>query len=172
MVERILGKAEVGSSILPCGTISLFLTGNPCQPFERQRKLQSSIRTDLVVPERFCKGQPKHGPAHNGVAFFVETPAVCRESEGEFNTLLQPSLQRQRFRRPPGKRDLPALQLIDACVVRSVADFTQDITGETTEASSNLQHRIDWERMARDPDINDVLAIETAFDEVHIIWRS
>lgn len=54
---------------------------------------------------------------------------------------------------------------------RSLADFAQEITGETTTIPENLQYYIDWERMGRDLEVNDVLAIETGFDEVHIFWQ-
>ena len=53
----------------------------------------------------------------------------------------------------------------------SLADFAQELTEETTEMPENLQYYIDYERMARDLEINDVLAIETGFEEVHIFWR-
>lgn len=53
----------------------------------------------------------------------------------------------------------------------SLADFAQELTEETTEIPENLQYYIDYERMARDLEINDVLAIETGFEEVHIFWR-
>lgn len=54
---------------------------------------------------------------------------------------------------------------------KSLADFAQEITEETTTIPDNLQYYIDWERMGRDLAINDVLAIETGFDEVHIFWQ-
>lgn len=54
---------------------------------------------------------------------------------------------------------------------RSLADFAQEITKETTTIPENLQYYIDWERMGRDLEVNDVLAIETGFDEVHIFWQ-
>jgi len=54
----------------------------------------------------------------------------------------------------------------------SVADFAQEITEETTQIPQSLQYYIDYERMARDLVISDVLAIETAYGEVHIFWAS
>lgn len=54
----------------------------------------------------------------------------------------------------------------------SLADFAQELTEETTEIPDALQYYIDWEAMGRDLAINDVLAIETAFDEVHIFWSA
>ena len=53
----------------------------------------------------------------------------------------------------------------------SLADFAQELTEETTKISENLQYYIDYERMGRDLEINDVLAVETGFEEVHIFWR-
>lgn len=35
----------------------------------------------------------------------------------------------------------------------------------------SLQYYIDWERMARDLAMCDILAIETGFEEVHIFWQ-
>lgn len=56
-------------------------------------------------------------------------------------------------------------------VYESVADFAQQITEETTQIPENLQYYIDYERMARDLEINDVLTLETGFEEVHIFWQ-
>lgn len=56
-------------------------------------------------------------------------------------------------------------------VYESVADFAQEITEETTQIPQNLQYYIDWERMARDLEINDILALETSYGEVHIFWN-
>lgn len=54
---------------------------------------------------------------------------------------------------------------------RSVADFAQELTEQSTEIPKTLEYYIDWERMARDLEINDVLAIETGFECVHVFWR-
>lgn len=56
-------------------------------------------------------------------------------------------------------------------VFSSVADFAEELTSETTQVPENLRYYIDYERMARDLEINDVLAIETGFEQVHIFWR-
>lgn len=53
----------------------------------------------------------------------------------------------------------------------SVADFAQELTEQTTQIPQNLQYYIDWERMARDLEINDILALETSYGEVHIFWQ-
>lgn len=52
----------------------------------------------------------------------------------------------------------------------SLAEFAEEITEETTQIPENLKYYIDYERMARDIEINDVLAIETGFEEIHIFW--
>lgn len=56
-------------------------------------------------------------------------------------------------------------------VYSSVAHYAQEITEETTKIPENLQYYIDWERMARDLEMSDILAIETGFEEVHIFWQ-
>jgi len=53
----------------------------------------------------------------------------------------------------------------------SMADFAQEITEQTTAIPEALQYYIDWERMGRDLEITDVLAIETGFEKVHVFWR-
>ena len=53
----------------------------------------------------------------------------------------------------------------------SLADFAQELTEETTGIPENIKYYIDYERMGRDLEVNDVLAIETGIGEVHIFWR-
>ena len=54
---------------------------------------------------------------------------------------------------------------------RSLAEFAEELTEQTgTEIPQNLVHYIDYEAMGRDMAINDVLAIETRLDEVHVFW--
>lgn len=54
---------------------------------------------------------------------------------------------------------------------RSLADFVQEWTEESTDIPESLEYYIDWEQMARDYEINDVLSIETGFECVHVFWR-
>ncbi|MEO1149687.1 MAG: antirestriction protein ArdA [Pseudomonadota bacterium] len=54
---------------------------------------------------------------------------------------------------------------------RSVTDFVQELTEETTEIPKALRHYIDWDAMARDFEINDIIALETDIEEVHIFWQ-
>lgn len=53
----------------------------------------------------------------------------------------------------------------------STADFVQELTEETTAIPESLRYYIDWRAMARDMEINDILAIELGFEETHIFWR-
>ena len=54
---------------------------------------------------------------------------------------------------------------------RSVADFAEELTAETTQIPKSLTFYIDYDRMGRDMDMSgDILTIETAHDEVHIFW--
>lgn len=54
---------------------------------------------------------------------------------------------------------------------KSVAEFAEDLTEQTTQIPEALQYYIDYERMAQDLEINGIIAIETAFEEIHIFWR-
>lgn len=55
---------------------------------------------------------------------------------------------------------------------RSVAEFAEEMTEQSgTEIPENLRFYIDYDAMARDMLINDVFAIETACDEVHVFWQ-
>ncbi len=54
---------------------------------------------------------------------------------------------------------------------RSLAEFAEELTEDTTEIPDNLQYYIDYERMGRDFELNgDVFVIELSFDDVHIFW--
>lgn len=55
---------------------------------------------------------------------------------------------------------------------RSTADFVQEMTEQGTDIPESLQYYIDWNAMARDWEINDILTIETDFDAVHVFWRA
>lgn len=58
-----------------------------------------------------------------------------------------------------------------AGVFRSVAEFAESITTETQTIPENISYYIDWERMARDLEISDILTIETGFECVHVFWQ-
>lgn len=53
---------------------------------------------------------------------------------------------------------------------KSVSNFAEEITTETAEIPDSLRFYIDYEAMARDLEINDILTLETGFEEVHIFW--
>ena len=54
---------------------------------------------------------------------------------------------------------------------RSLADYAQELTEETTDIPANLTYYIDYESIARDMELNgDVFTIETGFEEVHVFW--
>lgn len=51
----------------------------------------------------------------------------------------------------------------------SVADYVQELTEETTSIPDNLSYYIDYEKMARDMCVNDLLTFEIG-NQVHIFW--
>ena len=53
----------------------------------------------------------------------------------------------------------------------SLEDFAQSITEETSKVPENLSFYIDYEKMARDLEINDVFAVEVACNTVHVFWQ-
>jgi len=55
---------------------------------------------------------------------------------------------------------------------KSLADYAQELTEETTQIPENLSYYIDYERMGRDMELNgDVFTIEAGYEEVHIFWN-
>lgn len=55
---------------------------------------------------------------------------------------------------------------------RSLADYAQELTEETTTIPEALTYYIDYDKMARDMEINgDVFTIETGHDETHVFWN-
>lgn len=54
---------------------------------------------------------------------------------------------------------------------KSLADYAQELTEETSEIPSHLEFYIDYEKMGRDMELSgDIFTIETAHDEVHVFW--
>jgi antirestriction protein len=54
---------------------------------------------------------------------------------------------------------------------RSLADYVQELTEETTEIPKSLEFYIDYEHMAKDMGMSgDIFTIQTAHDEVHVFW--
>ena len=57
-----------------------------------------------------------------------------------------------------------------AGVYKSLAEFAEELTEQTTQIPNSLQYYIDYERMARDLEMGDVLAVELGFEEIHVFW--
>ena len=53
---------------------------------------------------------------------------------------------------------------------KSLSEFAENLTEETTEVPDSLRFYIDYEAMGRDLAISDVIAIETGFEAVHVFW--
>lgn len=54
----------------------------------------------------------------------------------------------------------------------TLADFARELTEETGSVPDDLTFYIDYERMARDLEISDVLTIETGFEQIPVFWRA
>jgi len=54
----------------------------------------------------------------------------------------------------------------------SLADFARELTEETGDIPTHLEHYIDYERMGRDMELSgDIFTIETGFEAVHVFWN-
>ena len=53
---------------------------------------------------------------------------------------------------------------------RSIAEYAEQLTEETVSIPESLRYYIDYDAMARDMAISDVLFIETGFECVHVFW--
>lgn len=54
---------------------------------------------------------------------------------------------------------------------KSLADYAEELTEQTSKIPENLAYYIDYEKMGRDMEYGgDVFTIETGFEEVHIFW--
>jgi antirestriction protein len=55
---------------------------------------------------------------------------------------------------------------------RSLGDFAEELTGETTEIPKHIAPYVDYDAMGRDMEINgDVFTVETGFEQVHVFWN-
>lgn len=55
---------------------------------------------------------------------------------------------------------------------KSLADYAEELTDETTQIPEHLRYYIDYEKMGRDMELSgDVFLIETGYEEVHIFWN-
>ncbi len=57
-----------------------------------------------------------------------------------------------------------------AGVYKSLAEFAEELTEQTTEIPQSLQYYIDYDRMARDLEVNDVFTVELGYEEIHVFW--
>ena len=55
---------------------------------------------------------------------------------------------------------------------KSLADYAEELTDQTTQIPESLTYYIDYEKMGRDMELGgDVFTIETGYEEVHIFWN-
>ena len=55
---------------------------------------------------------------------------------------------------------------------KSLADFAEELTEDTTQIPENLAYYIDYERMGRDMELSgDIFTIETGYEDIHIFWN-
>ena len=55
---------------------------------------------------------------------------------------------------------------------KSLADYAQELTEETTQIPESIAYYVDYERMGRDMDLaGDIFTIEVGFETVHIFWN-
>lgn len=54
---------------------------------------------------------------------------------------------------------------------RSLADYAEELTEQTTQIPESLRFYIDYERMGRDMELSgDLFTIETGHEELHVFW--
>ncbi|MDB9524381.1 antirestriction protein ArdA [Oscillatoria sp. CS-180] len=55
---------------------------------------------------------------------------------------------------------------------KSLSDYVQELTEETTEIPESLRFYIDYAAMARDMELSgDVFTLQTGHEEVHVFWN-
>ncbi|PXX08223.1 antirestriction protein [Nitrosomonas ureae] len=55
---------------------------------------------------------------------------------------------------------------------KSLADYAQELTQETTKIPETIAYYVDYERMGRDMDLNgDIFTIETGYETIHLFWN-
>ncbi|MBL8496811.1 antirestriction protein ArdA [Nitrosomonas sp. JL21] len=55
---------------------------------------------------------------------------------------------------------------------KSLADYAQELTEETTQIPESIAYYVDYERMGRDMNLSgDIFTIETGYETVHIYWN-
>lgn len=54
---------------------------------------------------------------------------------------------------------------------KSLADYAEELTEQTSTVPENLAFYIDYERIGRDMEMSgDIFTVETGFEEVHVFW--
>ena len=53
-----------------------------------------------------------------------------------------------------------------------MAEFAEQITEDTTDIPASLQYYIDYDAMGRDLEINDIIAIELGYEQIHVFWNN
>lgn len=55
---------------------------------------------------------------------------------------------------------------------KSLADYAQELTEDTTQIPESIAYYVDYERMGRDMDLSgDIITIEIEYETVHIFWN-
>ena len=55
---------------------------------------------------------------------------------------------------------------------KSLADYAEELTEDTSDIPEHLAYYIDYERMGRDMELSgDIFTIETGYQEIHIFWN-
>lgn len=57
-----------------------------------------------------------------------------------------------------------------AGIYKSLAEFAEELTEQTTQIPESLQYYIDYDRMGRDLEVNDVFTVELGYEQIHIFW--
>lgn len=61
---------------------------------------------------------------------------------------------------------------LEVIASKSLAEYAQELTEETTEIPDHLAFYLDYEAMGRDMALGcDVFTIETGFEQEHIFWN-
>ena len=93
--------------------------------------------------------------AHNIACFIAEYPDFGGELLNHFGSDLE-------------EARIAAEENYCGCY-KSLADYAQELTEETTQIPENLSYYIDYERMGRDMELSgDVFTIEAGYETVHI----
>jgi len=96
--------------------------------------------------------------AHEIACFIEEYPEIGAELLSNFGGDLEESRK-------------AAEESYSGCY-KSLADYAEELTEETTQIPENLSFYIDYEKMGRDMELSgDFFTIETGYEEVHIFWN-